>query len=304
MSRYIYIQLDLPVTYFTYSRQDMENFRQDEFVWTTNGCSVENYVTDIIDKLIWHQDKLTLTKTESKVLKTDSQVLTAAEHNCVVNNHQDLQFDTLEHLAIHSKLDITVAGKRPVNCDIVIPHKTRGFLNHEKKIKFIGPDRQPVKIETIDQCITLAQILRATGKPNYVSARIPLVSGLNIDAWEFPLRDYHDPFVLQYRKFGFPLSLTHPDYLSNTSVVNHYSATAYPSAINDYIDKELEHGALLGPAPTVSCQDFHCSPLLSRPKDGDKRRVILNLSHPNGGSLNDNVGRAKFDAGNLPYVFQ
>ena len=193
MSRYMYIQLDLPVTYFTYSCQDMENakvtyenFRQDEFVWATCGCSVENYLTDIIDQLIWHQDNLTLAKTESKVLKTDSQVLTVAEHNCVVNNHQDLQFDTLEHLAIHSELDITVAGKRTVNCDIVIPHKTRGFLNHEtKKFKFIGPDRQPVKIQTIDQCINLAQIIRATGKPNYVSARIPLVSGLNIDAWEF-----------------------------------------------------------------------------------------------------------------------
>ena len=55
------------------------------------------------------------------------------------------------------------------------------------------------------------------------------------------------------------------------------------------------HGALIGPAPTVSCEDFHCSPLLLSPKDGDKRQVILNLSLPKGGSLNDNVDRAKFD---------
>ena len=44
----------------------------------------------------------------------------------------------------------------------------------------------------------------------------------------------------------------------------------------------------------MSCQDFYCSPLLSRLKDGDKRWVILNLSHPKGGLLNDNVDRAKF----------
>ena len=32
--------------------------------------------------------------------------------------------------------------------------------------------------------------------------------GLNINEFEHELRDYHDPFSLQYLKFGFPLSLT------------------------------------------------------------------------------------------------
>ena len=149
MSRYMYIQLDLAIPYSKYCVQDMENakvtyenFRQDEFVWATHGCSVENIVTNIIDRLIWHQDNLMLIETESKVLNADSQVLTAAEHKCEVNNYHDLQFDILEHLAIQSELDITVAGKQTVSCDIAIPHKTRGFLNHEiKNFKFIGPDR-------------------------------------------------------------------------------------------------------------------------------------------------------------------
>ena len=35
--------------------------------------------------------------------------------------------------------------------------------------------------------------------------------------------------------------------------------------------------------------------LLSRPKDNDKKRIILNLSHPYGNSVNDNVPRDKFD---------
>ena len=43
------------------------------------------------------------------------------------------------------------------------------------------------------------------------------------------------------------------------------------------------------------CEGFHCSPLLTRPKDGDKRRVILNLSYPKGASGNDLVDRQHFD---------
>ena len=51
----------------------------------------------------------------------------------------------------------------------------------------------------------------------------------------------------------------------------------------------------MGPIPKV--QDaIHCSPLLTRPKDTDKRRVILDLSYPKGYSLNDQVDRDLFDA--------
>ena len=36
--------------------------------------------------------------------------------------------------------------------------------------------------------------------------------------------------------------------------------------------------------------------MLTRPKDLDNRRVILNLSYPKGGSLNDNIDKLHFDA--------
>ena len=40
---------------------------------------------------------------------------------------------------------------------------------------------------------------------------------------------------------------------------------------------------------------IHCSPLLTRPKDIDKRRIILDLSFPHGQSLNDQVDKEQFD---------
>ena len=40
---------------------------------------------------------------------------------------------------------------------------------------------------------------------------------------------------------------------------------------------------------------FHCSPLLTRPKDNNERRVILDLSFPKGNLLNDQVSKNLFD---------
>ena len=51
----------------------------------------------------------------------------------------------------------------------------------------------------------------------------------------------------------------------------------------------------MGPVDKVEFEDFHCSPLLTRPKDGNNRRIILDLSYPKGNSVNDNVDKLRFD---------
>ena len=102
-------------------------------------------------------------------------------------------------------------------------------------------------------------------------------------------------WLLQYIKLGFPLSLTTTDSLSNTEVTNHFSANQYPDAVQDYLDKEIQLGSILGPVDKVEFDEFHCSPLLTRPKEGNKRRIILDLSYPKGNSVNDTVNRSYFD---------
>ena len=182
-----------------------------------------------------------------------------------------------------------------VQADAYIPSKKIGFLSHEKEtFEFIGPDRNPVSIKTVEQCIYWANIIAETC-PNYKAARIPLNLGLNISAWEELLSDYPDKHLLQYLKFGFPLSITNPQALSNQTTNNHHSATQFPKAVKEYIQQEKAHEALIGPAKDIQCPHIHCSPLLTRPKDTDKRRIILNLSYPRGQSVNDMVDRNKFD---------
>ena len=52
-----------------------------------------------------------------------------------------------------------------------------------------------------------------------------------------------------------------------------------------YFTKELSHNAIVGPCTNLPFKVYH-SPMLSTPKDNDTRRVIVNLSHPYGNSIN------------------
>ena len=155
-----------------------------------------------------------------------------------------------------------------------------GFLNHGRAdFKFIGP-----------------------GVPKYRGARIPLISDLNHQAWAKHVKDYPDKIIIQYIRFGLPLSLRHPDQLNNIEIHNHPSAAQFPQAVQDYIDKEIALGVMLGPVPMVHSRHYHRSPIQTRPKDNYKRRVIVNLSYPAGASINDQVTRNIFD--NRPFTLR
>ena len=83
-----------------------------------------------------------------------------------------------------------------VNCDAFIPDKTVDFLNHTAgEFSFIGPDRAPVDITSVEQCFHIAEVIDSTGCPNYAQARISLVSDLNIQEWEKELFDYPDKML-------------------------------------------------------------------------------------------------------------
>ena len=180
--------------------------------------------------------------------------------------------------------------------DIFFPNKSHGHLTLKTEYYgFIGPDRQPVEIKDIHQYLSIAETIKNTGVSNYILARIPIKSDLHLDAWEYYLRDYPDKRLLQYLKFGFPLSIGNPDGLCNTQIVNHYSALQYPDQVLQYIAKEMDLRAILGPLSHPPSDHFHCSPLLTRPKDITDRRIILNLSYPHGKSVNDFVDRDSFN---------
>ena len=256
-----------------------EDYKKDLWSHVNHNMGYTQYLESIIDELC--------SFTDSQPQMSDPLLLDAPI---------DATDTPLVPYCITALLGDDTTKLSQVDHDAYIPSKTVGFLSHKnKEFEFIGPDRPPVCINSVDKCIEIANIIRDTGVPNYKMACVPITSNLNVDAWERVLSAYPDKHLLQYIKFGFPLSISHPNYLTNNKVVNHYSAIQYPDAIVKYIAKEQSFGTSLGPASQINIPHYHCSPLLTRPKDTNDRRVILNLSHPKGQSLNDHVDKLNFD---------
>ena len=143
----------------------------------------------------------------------------------------------------------------------------------------------------------------STGLPNYLGARLPVPSGLNIPRWRHLLANYHDTLLCDYLEFGWPVGYTAP-YPPVSVGVNHKSAEDYPVQVREYIDKELSLGGIIGPfhAPPFAPWTY-LSPLLTQPKrDSLDRRVILDLSYPEGGRT-VNAGITKNCLDGLPHSY-
>ena len=57
--------------------------------------------------------------------------------------------------------------------------------------------------------LQLHEIVKSTGKSNFLQARIPIKSQLNVEQWEKALVGYWDRQLLELIKVGFPLDFNH-----------------------------------------------------------------------------------------------
>ena len=178
-------------------------------------------------------------------------------------------------------------------------NRNTGFVvNDTSRVKL--PEQDPIDVNDPVAYLQAASAIRDSGVPNYRGARIPLRSSFNWAYLEENISGYHDQRLFDYIKFGFPLGLNHLPDIKLNAETNHSSATLHPQAVNQYIDLELDHGALLGPFSTPPHPAFTWSPLMTRPK-GEGRRVILDLSYGTN-SVNKNTHTDLYD--NTPFTLK
>ena len=271
------------------ARRAYDNYYQDCFINRQYGRTYECHMGMVIDHLI------------------NLQVNSPVSQQPLVNDTKSADITSIDVKPIHNSPG-HIAKHKSLARDINDPDKTRGYIAIDSTdFEFIGPDRPTVNITNVAEYIKLAHTIRSSGLPNYRQARIPIKSGLKIDAWKRLLQDYPDKKLLQYLEYGFPLSIANPDRLNNHEIHNHFSALQHPKAIQEYLVKEQSHGAILGPvqefAQAPEHREIHCSPLLTRPKDTNKHRVILDLSHPQGLSVNSQVDSFNFDGSSFVLKF-
>jgi hypothetical protein len=118
------------------------------------------------------------------------------------------------------------------------------------------------------------------GLLNFISKLAPVASHINIKLLGELSQGFRDTQILDLIQYGFPLDLDKSSILPNLAVTNHRSALQFLAEVDSYFREEIHFGAMLGPFPDPPFPDLHCSPLMTAPKDGNKRRIIVDLSFP------------------------
>jgi len=138
-------------------------------------------------------------------------------------------------------------------------------------------------------------LVAQTGLPNAYGAKLPVITNLKVDAWDYYLKDYHDQNVPLFLRYGWPIDYT-ADRWPVSSTKNHPSADQYTEHINHYIDVELSYQAIAGPFQTNPLhQPLICSPLQTVPKRGSThRRVVMDLSFPDSHSVNSGISSTSY----------
>ena len=137
-------------------------------------------------------------------------------------------------------------------------------------------------------------LIRTTGVPNYMQARIPVPSQLNVSAWKNLLTNYWDQQLLQLIEFGFLFDFNRNCVLKHEEG-NHSSATEFPNDIDAYIQEECKFKAILGPFKSNPIPGAHTSPFMTRHKpDFERRHVIIDLSWLLGASVNAGIDKQTY----------
>lgn len=167
---------------------------------------------------------------------------------------------------------------------------TLALLKNKQMIRDFWPDPSTSAQKDFPDFVNLYNNIKAQACPNYLGAKIPLETALNIHAWYDLLKDYHDSELCDFLKYGWPLG-----YLRDTPPTsapgNHPSAVAHMQHVHKFISEELRHKALVGPfAADPFTPWVRYSPIMTRPKrESDNRRIIVDLSYPQGYAVNDGI---------------
>ena len=132
--------------------------------------------------------------------------------------------------------------------------------------------------------------MRAAPQYNFQGAKRTLTTAFNLERWNYYLKNYNDLIVTAFLQYGWPINHS-ADQLPHSTLQNHPSARENPALLCDYIAKELQYKAVIGP---FQCNPFSTDcvilPLQSAAKhDSSVPHVVHDLSFPPGQSVNDGI---------------
>ena len=138
--------------------------------------------------------------------------------------------------------------------------------------------------------------VRESGKFNFEGCRIPIPTAIRYDRMEAALGNEATPKdlrVINLLRYGMPINCD-VNFGVKKQQKNHFSAIAHKESVNEYLCKNLESQAMLGPFDDPPIPNLCFSPLMTVPKEESKRRIIVDFSYPAGKSINDGIPKVTY----------
>ena len=131
--------------------------------------------------------------------------------------------------------------------------------------------------------------VKQNGYPNVFGAMVEVPSNWKLDVLAEELQGYDDREIVEYLKYGWPANRLPSVPYPSVNHVNHASARDFPDSVSEHIKKMRRNKWIIGPFAEIPFPGrVAISPLSTRSKkDSDERRLILDLSYPDGMSVND-----------------
>ena len=141
----------------------------------------------------------------------------------------------------------------------------------------------------------MCNVVSSSGSCNAHGLKIPVPCFWNLDKLESMLSNYHNKEALEFLKYGWPIS--HDGRRYNTEKLKNWQgAVLNKSAVHTYLENEIKHRSVIGPFQNNPfIQEAGISPLNTRDKkDSVEKRIILDLSFPEGSAINEGIDKSKY----------
>ena len=160
---------------FNTPRTVYDNYRKDIRAYEYYGHNYDIYLTKIIDAIMNQENSDSSSHMAIACDNNNDNTYLTQDQSWYPQGNPELARAKVSYAKGHSDSEGVV--------DFNYPDKRIGYLNQAPTdFAFIGPDREPIEIDSIDKLLHVADIILDTGVPNYKMARIPIKSGLNVEA--------------------------------------------------------------------------------------------------------------------------
>ena len=161
------------------ARWAYDNFMQDYITFECYGMSCNDFMTNVIDHLIMLQD-VECDSPDTHDRRLD-QISMDAPNSQTIHHSSFAKFNDSTNYNVPKAR--TQVDHAKLASDINDPCKIKGYIALQStEFSFIGPDKLPQDTSNVTQYLRMAKVIRESGLPKYRLARIPLNSGLKIDA--------------------------------------------------------------------------------------------------------------------------